>query len=66
MRRIARHKSIIRNIYRIQAFDSIMCWYIYIGLIDFMLKCKGLFEYTKLFSPDKYKKNDKIILNCFQ
>ena len=36
-----------------------------IGFIDFILKDKSLLEYTNLFSPDKYKKNDKII-KCFQ
>ena len=28
----------ITNIYRIQAYNSIMCIYFYIGFIDFMLK----------------------------
>ena len=31
------------------------------GVIDFMLKVTGLLEYTYLFSPNQYKKNDKII-----
>ena len=31
-----------------------------------MLKSKGLLDYTNLFSPDKYEKNDKIILKYFQ
>ena len=43
-----------------------MCRYFCIGFIDFMLKGKSLFEYTNLFSPDRYKKNDKIILKYFQ
>ena len=54
------------NIYRIQACDSIMCGYICIGFIDFMLKDKNLLEYTNLFSPLGYKRNDKIILKYFQ
>ena len=31
-------KTIITNIYRIQTQDSIMCGYLYVGFIDFMLK----------------------------
>ena len=37
-----------------------------IGFIDFMLKGKCLLEHTNLFSPNEYKKNDKIILKYFQ
>ena len=36
--------------------------YYCIGFVDFMLKGKNLLDYTNLFSPDKYEKNDKIIL----
>ena len=32
------NKNIIKNIYRIQAYDSIICGYFCIGFIDFMLK----------------------------
>ena len=32
-----------------QAYDSIMCGYFSIGLIDFMLKGKSLLEYTNFF-----------------
>ena len=60
------NKNIITNIYRIQPYDSIMCGYFCIGFIDFMLKGKSLLEYTNLFSPNEYKKNDKIILKHFQ
>ena len=60
------NKNTITNIYRIQAYYSIMCGYFCIAFIDFMLKGKSLLEYTNLFSPNKYKKNDKIILKYFQ
>ena len=30
-----------------------------------MLKGKSLLDYTNLFLPNKYEKNDKIILNIF-
>ena len=33
-------KNIITNIYRIPAYDSIICRYFFIGFIDFMLKAK--------------------------
>ena len=56
----------ITNIYRIQAYNSIMCGYLCIGFIDFRWKGKSLLEYTSLFSPNQYKKNDKIILKYFQ
>ena len=39
-----------------------MCGYYCTGSIDFMLKGKSLLEYTNLFSPDDYEKNDKVIL----
>ena len=53
------------NIFRIQPYDSIMCAYFCIGFINFMLKGKILIEYTNLFSPKDFKKNDDIILNYF-
>ena len=56
----------ITNIYRIQAYDSIMCRYFCIGFIDFMLKSKSLLNYTNLFSPSNYEKNDETILKYFQ
>ena len=34
------NKNIKTNIFRIQAYDSIMCGYFCIGFIDFMLKGK--------------------------
>ena len=59
------NKNIISNIFRTQAYDSIMCGYFCIGFIDFMLVGKTLTEYTNLFSPNNFKKNDDIILNYF-
>ena len=43
-----------------------MCGYFCIGFIDFMLKVKSLLDYSNLFCPNEYKKNDKIILIYFQ
>ena len=59
-------KNIVTNIYRIQAYDSIMCGCFYIEFIDFMLKSKSLLDYTNSFSPNDYEKNDQIILTYFQ
>ena len=60
------NKNVKTNIYRIQVIDLIMLKYFCIGLIDSMLKGKSLLNYTNLFSPNDYEKNDKIILNNFQ
>ena len=65
-RKFIGNENIITNIYRIQAYDSTMLGYFCIGFIDFMLKDKSCLESTNLFSPNEYKKNDKIILKCFQ
>ena len=43
-----------------------MCGYFCIGFINFMLKGKSLLDYTNLFSPNYYKKNDKIMLKYSQ
>ena len=59
------NRNIIPNIFRIQSCDSIMCGYFCIGLIDYMLMDKSLTDYTNLFSPNNFKKNADIILNCF-
>ena len=64
MKFIAR-KKIITNIYKIQAYDSIMCGYFCIGFINFMFNGKNLTDYTNLFSPNDFNKNDYIILNYF-
>ena len=39
-----------------------MCGYFGIGFIDFMLAGKKLTDYTNLFFPRDFKKNDDIIL----
>ena len=59
-------KSILEtNIFRMQAFDSVMCGYVCIGVINFMLAGKTLTDFTNLFSPNNFKKNDDIILKYF-
>ena len=49
------NKNIKTNIFRIQAYDSIMCGYFCIGFIDFMLAGKTLTEFKNLFSPNNFK-----------
>ena len=50
------NKKIITNIYRIQAYDSIMCGYFWIGFINFMFDGNSLTDYINLFSPNGFKK----------
>ena len=47
---------IIINIFRIQAYDSVMCGYFGIGFIDFMFKGKSLTDFNNLFLPNDLKK----------
>ena len=55
------NKNIKTNIFRIQAYDSIMCGYFCIGFIDFMLAGKALTDFTNLFSRNNFKKRDGIV-----
>ena len=59
------NKNITTNIYRMQAYDLIMCRYFCIEFIDFMLKGESLLGYTNPFFPKEYEKNDKVILKRF-
>ena len=60
------NKKIIANFFRVQRNNSVMCGYFCIGFIDFMLAGKKLTDYTSLFSPHDFKKNDNIILSYFK
>ena len=60
------NKNIKANIFWVQANDSIMCDYFCIRFIDFMLAGKKVTDYTSLFSPHDFKKNDNIILPYFK
>ena len=50
------NKNIIANIFRLQAYISVMCGYFCIGFIDFGLKANNLTDFNNLFSPDDFKK----------
>ena len=56
IKRFIGNKNIVTIIYRIQAYNSIMCGYFCVGFIDFMLKGKSFLDYTNLFSPNKMKR----------
>ena len=60
------NKNVTTNIFRIQAYDSIMCGCFCIGVIDFMLAGKKLTDYTNLFFPHDFKKNGNIIFTYFK
>ena len=62
---INRSLSITTNIFRIEVYISIMYRYFRVGFIDFMLTEKTLTEFTNLFSPNNFKKNDDINLKYF-
>ena len=61
-----RNKNQKANIFRVQANDPVLCGYLCIGFIDFMLAGKKLTDYTNLFSPHDFKKSDNIILSYFK
>ena len=60
------NNKIKASIFRIQAYDSIMCGYFCIKFINYMLKGKTLLDYTNLFSPNDFKKNDQVIKRIFK
>ena len=59
-------KSITHNIFRIQDNESIMYGFYCIAFTEYVLAGKSLLEYTNLFSPNDYKKNDKTIYKYFK
>ena len=66
IRKFIENINVIINIYRIQAYDSIMCGYFWFRVIGFILKGKSVLEHINVFSLNDYKKNGKIILRYFQ
>ena len=59
------NKNIKTNIFRIQAYNSIICEYFCIGFANFMLAGKTLTGFTNIFSSNDFKRNDHIILEYF-
>ena len=66
IRKFIGNKSVVTNIYRVQAYNSVIYGYFCIEFIDFMLKGKNLLEYTNFFPPNDYEKNYRIILKNSQ
>ena len=66
MKKFIANRNIKTNIFRVQANNSVMCGYFCIGFIDFMFANKTLTDYTNLFSPNDFDKNDQIILSYFK
>ena len=62
---VGNNKKIKANIFRTQAYDSIMCGCFCIEFINYVLKGKTL-DYTNLFSPNDFKKNDRVIKRIFK
>ena len=62
LKEFIKNKNIKGNIFRVQENDSVICRYFCIGFIDFMLAAKKLADFTNLFSPHDFQKNDNIIL----
>ena len=65
LKKIIKKSTVVRNIFRIHSYDSIMCGYFCIDFIDFMFKGKSLTDFANLFSPNNFKTNDDIVLNYF-
>ena len=49
IKKFINNKNIIANIFRIRAYDSVMCGYFCIGFVDFMLKYNNLTDFANLF-----------------
>ena len=49
IKKFVNNKNIISNIFRIQAYDSVMCGYFCIGFINFMFKGNNLTDFTIFF-----------------
>ena len=60
------NKDIKANIFRLQAYGLIMCGYFCIEFINYMFDGKILIDFTSLFSPHDFKKNDQIIKIIFK
>ena len=60
------NKNIKANIFRVQANNSVICGYFCIEFIGFILAGKKLTDYTNLFFPHDFDKNDQIIASYFK
>ena len=56
------NKNMQANIFTLQAYESVMCGYFCIAFTDFILKEKGLTNFTNIFSQSNFLKNYKFKL----
>ena len=49
IKKFAKNKNIITNIYKIQEYASVMC----VNIINFILQVKSLLDYLNLFPPNE-------------
>ena len=49
IKKFINNKNMIANIFRLQAYDSVMCGYFCTGFIDVMLKGNNVTDFTFLF-----------------
>ena len=61
-KKFIRNKNIIRNTYRIPAYECVMCGYFCIGFTDLMLFCLIIELYFLLMNMKRMIKSEKIIL----
>ena len=59
-------KSITQNMFRIQGNDCIICGFYCVAFVESMLSGKNLLDHSNLFSPNDYRKNNKIIYKYFK
>ena len=55
-RNVWHHKNSL-IFWRTQAYNLLMCGYLRIGFIDFILKGKSFLDYTSLFFSNEYEQN---------
>ena len=61
-----RNKIVYFDSFGVEEIPEEMFGYFCIKVIDFMVAGKKLIDYTSLFSPYDFKKNDDIILSYFK
>ena len=66
IKELIENKNLKANFFRVQANNSVMCGYFCIRFIVLMVASKKLTDYTNLFPPYEFNKNDRIILSHFK
>ena len=60
------NRNIGTSVFRVQAYDAIMCGYFCIGFTYFMLRGKRLLDYNNIFSSESYEGTEKTILKYLE